>query len=379
MRYRAALANALLALVVSAACLAGLEWLLRQFVFDPSAAYIRTPGWGIAVRTNSLLPQVSGDHVLTVNRLGIRGAMPPLGATPRIAVLGGSTVEDWVLAEHETWAQQLAANLRHCAPGTWVGNLGKGGVNARHHLLQLPEIERYMPRFDMFIVLLGLNDFLFDFRIHHPFDIPDDWWKKQSFMSLPGDEGHSALLAIGRRLYGRYFPDGTKPPAASDFGLYQKHLRDAYARVRPDRWVAELPEMAPHLDRYRRTILALKAYADAYGAPMVFVTQPYVWSNRMSDETRAQIYAGFIGHELDSPDTRWYTTAALEQGLSSYNAALLSVCKANGLMCVDAAAALPREATYFYDDFHFSEKGAATVGAVVARHVRKELSECRSR
>jgi len=378
-RYRAVLANALLALGVSAACLVGLEWLLREHVFDPNAAYIRTPGWGMTVRTNDFLPNVSGDHVLTVNRLGIRGAMPPSGASPRIAVLGGSTTEDWVLAEDETWVQQLATRLRDCVPKVWTANLGKGGVNARHHLLQLPEVAKYMPRFDMFIVLLGLNDFLFDFRIHHPMEIPDDWWRKQAFMTLPGDEGSSALAVISRRLYGRYIAKTGQSAAISDFGNYQKHLRDAYAQVGAGRRVNELPEMSGHLAQYRQTIRSLKSWADAYGAPVIFVTQPFVWSGQMSDATRAQIYAGFIGHKLDAPDTKWYTASALEQGLSTYNAALLAMCKSEGLLCVDAAAEVPREAAYFYDDFHFSELGAEKVGTVVASYVRKRLSECRSR
>jgi lysophospholipase L1-like esterase len=369
--------DVLLLIAALAICIGSLEWLLRSFVFDPTVAYIRTPGWAMQVRTNDLLPNVSGDHLLQVNSLGIRGTMPGAGAKPRIAVLGGSTAEDWVLEERETWAQQLAGALRTCAPDVWVANLGKGGVNARHHLLQLPAVERYMPRFDGFVVLLGLNDFLFDLRIHHPFQIPEDWWPRQAFMSLPGEEGSSAILAIGKRLWKASRSAGTGGHGSSDFGLYQKHLRDAYARVTTDRWVNELPDLATHLANYRKTIAALKAYADRYGAPIVFVSQPYVWSASMSPETRAQIYAGFIGHELESPKTKWYTAAALEKGLAAYNATLLDMCRSEKLLCVDAAAQMPREAPYFYDDFHFSERGAALLGKSVAQAVRPQIPSCR--
>ena len=176
----------LLTILVSILCLATLELLLRSFVFDPNASYIRTPGWRMHVRTNGLLPKakVPEDHTIIVNRLGIRGATPAFGAGPKIAVLGGSTVEDWVLSERNTWPQQLAMNLSDCAPKAWVANLGKSGVNARHHLLQLPEVEKYMPKFDMFVVLMGLNDFLYDLHIHHPLETPDGWWYRLSDVSV---------------------------------------------------------------------------------------------------------------------------------------------------------------------------------------------------
>jgi lysophospholipase L1-like esterase len=369
--------DVILLVVATILCLAMLEWLLRVFVFNPNASYIRTPGWGMIVRTNDLLPHVSKDHVLTVNSLGIRGAMPAYGASPKIAVLGGSTAEDWVLAEPETWAQQLAMQLRDCAPNVWVANLGKGGVNARHHLLQLPEVEKYMPRYDLFVVLLGLNDFLYDLHIHHPFQTPEDWWRRQAFMSLPGDEGKFALVAITKRLYAKFFAAPAANAATSDFGNYQKHLRDAYAKVSPENWVDTMPDLTGHLARFQRTIRSLKAYADSYGAPILFVTQPYVWSGAMSDATQKQLFAGFIGADINSPLTKWYTPSALEKGLSAYNAATRSVCKSDGLLCIDAAAELPQEAPYYYDDFHFSSLGAAKIGEIVARQSRPHLKGCR--
>jgi lysophospholipase L1-like esterase len=369
--------DALLLAAMVALCFGILEWLLREFVFDPGSAYIRTPGWSMQVRSNGLVPHVAGDHLFVVNRLGIRGAGPQLGAAPRVAVLGGSTTEDWMLPDGKTWTQQMAAQLRDCAPDIWVANLGKGGVNARHHLIQLPETERYMPRFDLFVVLLGLNDFLFDFAIHHSPSYPEDWWRKQALMYDRGDEGSLAVVALTRRLYKRYVTDRKKGMGVSDFGIYQKSLRDAHAKVTATQWVHALPDPADKLSTYRKTIAALKKYADAYGAPMVFVTQPYVWSKDMSDETRRQIYAGFIGADMNSPATRWYTPAALEQGLSAYNATLLEACRAEKLDCVDAAGKLPREARVFYDDFHLSEAGAEMLGKLVAETVRPRVAGCR--
>lgn len=358
-------------------CFGILELLLRTFVFDPSAAYIRTPGWAIHVRDNGLLPNVSEEYLYKANQLGIRGDMPKLSTNLKVAVIGGSTVEDWVLPDSKTWSQQLAVQLADCEPDIWVANLGKGGVNARHHLIQLPEVKKYMPHFDKFVVLLGLNDFLYDLHIHHPTVTPVNWWRRQAFMYDRFDEGWFASVAISKRLFRRFVAEKNHERPASDFGNYQKSLRDAYLRVLSDQWVDALPDLTEHLKNFRKTILLLNSYSDSYGAQMVFVTQPYVWSDNLSKETRAQIYAGFIGADMESPTTKWYTTAALEKGLAAYNAMLLDTCRDEGLACVDAAQILSGRPEFFYDDFHFSALGAASIGRIVAAEIKPAFGRCK--
>jgi lysophospholipase L1-like esterase len=352
------------------------EWLCRVFIFDPTAAYIHTPGWSIAVHHNDLIPRVKEDHLIEINNLGLRGQSPSLLSSPRIAVFGGSTVEDWVLPEQRSWVHQLGDNLRSCAPNAWTGNFGKSGVNARHHLIQFPEVLRYAPRIDMFIVLLGLNDFLFDLHIHHPMVARADWWRKQALMYDHDDEGRSALLAIGLRLYRNWSKPATEPIPVSDFGYFMKALRDAHGKIADRQWVRELPSLSSHLDAYRQTISRLKEFADSYGAPIVFVTQPYIWSDTMTEPARAQIYAGYIGVDWQSPETKWYTSEALRTGLSAYNATLLDKCRADGLSCVDAARLFEGHEDYFFDDFHFSPEGAAALGAIVAKQIKNRFPGC---
>jgi len=375
-KHRNRLYGVLLVILVSVLCIGTLELLLRRFVFDPNASFIRTPGWSLSVRTNGEFPmeKVPEDHTIIINRIGLRGALPEFGANPKIAVFGGSTVEDFALSERNTWPQQLALNLSDCAPKVWVANLGKSGVNARHHLLQLPEVEKYMPKFDMFVVLMGLNDFLYDLHIHHPVETPDGWWQKQAFQSRPGDEGSFALKAIFHRLKNQYISDRNAAATVniSDFGNYMKMLRDARTKITNDQKVENLPDLKEYLERYRGTIRSLKSQADSYQVPIIFVTQPFVWSENMTEEAKAQIYSGFIGEQsigvLDSPSTKWFTPSAMEKGLSAYNATLLDMCKLERLICVDAASVV-RDASYFYDDFHFSKNGAAKVGSTVANAI----------
>lgn len=367
--------NVMLFLFISLVCITSLEVALRTLVFDPNNAYIRTPGWAIDVHHNDLLPNVEKNHRFVVNRYGIRGELPTFGSDPKIAIFGGSTVEDWVLPNSQTWVQQFEKNLRSCVPNIWVGNFGKGGVNSRHHLIQLPELIKYAPQFDMIVVLLGLNDFLFDLKIHHSLRLSEGWWREQAFMSDVNDEGRFATVALMKRLYNAISTLESEQPA-SDFGHYQKHLRDSYARVIKSQWVHSMPDLAKHLATYRETISKLKYFADNLGIPIVFVSQPYAWSEHMSPALRRQIYAGFIGSDIKSPDTKWYTPTALAGGLKSYNDTLLDKCKSDDLLCVDAERKLPKEALYYYDEFHFSALGAEKVGNTVAEFVRKHLQGC---
>jgi hypothetical protein len=59
----------------------------------------------MALHHNDPLPRVHEDHVININNLRIRGGPLSLLSSPRIAVFGGSTVEDWVLPERQTWVQ----------------------------------------------------------------------------------------------------------------------------------------------------------------------------------------------------------------------------------------------------------------------------------
>ena len=64
-----------------------------------------------------------------------------------------------------------------------------------------------------------------------------------------------------------------------------------------------------------------------------------------------------------------------------YNQALLGVCEARGVECVDLAEMVPRNEEVFYDDAHFTERGSAIVAARLAEYllVSAPLSQLRAR
>ena len=110
--------------------------------------------------------------------------------------------------------------------------------------------------------------------------------------------------------------------------------------------------------------------------PIVFLTQPFIWSENMTDEALSMIYAGFIGTDNQSPDVQWYTHDAMRVGLEAYNREMLDQCAAQNLNCMDLAQAVTKTADNFYDDFHFSEVGADNVSENVFNHLKRTTSLC---
>ena len=341
--------------------LAACEFLARVFIFDPNNHYLRTPGWRISVINDHRLPNVTGDVQLKVNRYGYLGQAPSPLANPKIGFWGGSTVEDFVLNYEETSSYQIQEKLKVCGGSPHVSNLGKAGVNIRHHLIQMEGTLSYMPKFDVHIVLLGLNDMLYDYRIHHNFETREDWWHEQSFMYTKHTEGKWALIALARRL----LANTNSEKRVSNLGAYIETLREARREAKITAWVDELPNNEENLQKYKENVLALKAFAEQQAAAIFFVTQPYLWADEMPEESISMLYAGYIGPTHQGSNVRRYTPKALAKALDGYNDALRDVCLEYSLNCIDIAAKFPKSPELFYDDFHFSEAGAKLVAEII--------------
>lgn len=55
--------------------------------------------------------------------------------------------------------------------------------------------------------------------------------------------------------------------------------------------------------------------------------------------------------------------------MDAYNETLLDVCRRGRLECFDLASAVPKESSTFFDDFHFTEKGACIVAWVLVDYL----------
>lgn len=308
--------------------------------------YIRRPGaHATFCGSPEGTPGIERDAVVRINALGLRGPMPSPDDRIKLLVIGGSTVEDMLLNDEDTWCGRLAEYL---GPHAWIGNMGRSGTNARHHAIQLEHTRDYLPKPDATLILCGLNDMLADIGAHAAEREPT---MAGCFGAGPGIGGD--------------FEDGLTFDLGADFAHYKRCRRN----VMPECWITEPPaDFERSLFAYAESLVRL---ADVAVAP-VFLTQPTLWAAEMTAAELAHCYAGGIGSPAvwDRPGTHWYRHDALAKMMACYNAVMHEACALAGAPCIDLAAGLSRDTANYYDDFHFTAVGAARVARCVAREMR---------
>jgi hypothetical protein len=104
----------------------------------------------------------------------------------------------------------------------------------------------------------------------------------------------------------------------------------------------------------------------ARGIRVVLMTQPFLWKAEQSPEEAASLWLGAA-----DDGQHYYSSAALADGLTRYNERMQRLCDDLHLECLDLANMVPRSTEMFYDDAHFTEKGAAVVAQKLADYLVK--------
>jgi lysophospholipase L1-like esterase len=346
------------------------EGLLRVWYPAPTRHYVWPPGLRVDFLTSAAAtPGVAGPGRFRTNSLGLRSDEPFADARRVVYVFGGSTAADLYLDQEEGWVQRVQEGLNRIPgqPRTWVGNLARPSLASVHNLIHFDRLLPELPRANLLVDLIGVNDLQLALKSSYLEPTPErnlDW----AFALRPPEGGVASRLATVRAVR---FVWRTWQQAR--LGFVQTRDGAGYARLRECRQTAPLanlvdvlPDLAPGLEEYRRNLQALAERARAYGAPIVFLTQPTLWAKDMGASERSRLLAGGIGPiKTWCTHQRYYSPQALAAGMQAFNDVLRDVCRAPGMTCRDLAAALPPRAEYFYDDMHFSEAGAARVAELV--------------
>jgi lysophospholipase L1-like esterase len=342
------------------------------FVWPPHLERVFRPSPGI-------MPGVEGPARFFVGSLGLRG--DELGADDdlRVLAVGGSTTECLYLDQGEAWPQRLQvelARLQHRRP--WVGNAGRSGLNARDHLVQLRHLLPQLPRMDVVVLLVGLNDMMLALAQDEAWDAgfldregAEAELLARAFDVRPLAEEHglpfhrrTALWRLIERMRAELLPARTQDTAGERYRSWREH------RASAARWRTELPgHVEAALDEYRQSLRSLIATCRERGAVPLLVTQPAMWRSDLPEHLDALLWMGGVGDYQSEPGHEYYTPAALARGMELYNRALLEVAGDEEVNAFDLAAAMPRDASAFYDDVHFNEAGARRVAELLARHM----------
>ena len=124
--------------------------------------------------------------------------------------------------------------------------------------------------------------------------------------------------------------------------------------------------LAPALGEFRANLERLAAIAEEQGVRLVLLTQPVLWGANLAPELDARCWYGWVGRPPWEGPEAYVSLAAMAEGMERYNAVLRAVAADRGLGLVDLAAELSGDPEVFYDDCHFTERGAQRVAELVA-------------
>ena len=390
--YRTRIAELGLLLVFVLLSLALAEFVIRIAIPDSERHFVLPPNQQITLEPNAEeLKGVSDTSNYLTSSHGIRGyEFGEDGSEYRILIFGGSTTQNMYLDQTETWTLKLASMLNEItSTTTWSGDVGRSGHSARSHVLQIRNLLPELPELDAIIVLVGVNDMTIALRqgenYEKPIPLSDPVALQEqtlgAFIQLPGP----SHLQKTQYLYGdvpfykrlalyQLLSQAKTSMVAATRNTEQDRFGTIYADWRSKRKNAsEIIDVAPPLeealDVYRSYLTSIVAAANDNDVRLILLTQPYLWKPSMSDEEQRTLWMGGQGDFQFESGAAYYSTRVLADSLDRYNEATLEICQLSGTECFDLAAALPKSLDMFFDDVHFTERGAHEVAVLVSDYL----------
>lgn len=155
-----------------------------------------------------------------------------------------------------------------------------------------------------------------------------------------------------------------------DVGLTHKRLRAR--RQAATHFIDHLPDLTSPLAEYARNLNRIVDLVKKNGSQIVLMTQPVLWRRDLGPAAQNLLWFGGTGNFLKERGNPYYSVAVLEQAMNRYNETLIKVCKSRGINYIDLAKKVPRTTENFYDDVHFTEKGARLVAKIVSEYFLKQ-------
>lgn len=349
-------------------CLVGFELGARVLIHKPLPAVWR-PGSKYVLKSDTkAFPGVSPVAHFSVNELGLRGPLLPRN-TPsyKIVTIGGSTTLCLLLDDGKTWPDLLMQqmNERQKRIKVWVANAGVNGHTAVHHLIMLRGLQSVYQD-NLFIFLPGINDLQYTLGFHGG---PTD-----NFLSGEAARFERQMNSGGENPYPFYrrlrtyqlFRKSLDKLVERTTGIQRNEVLDEIAlrKQRAQGAIAPMPDLTVGITEYRGRIHRLGEACKNLQVGCLFLTQPNMWRGDLSMQEKELLLFGWLGRK-DQPDA-YVAVSDLATAITSYNRALLDVCKEEHLQCLDLAGLILPNTSNFYDDVHFNEGGAATVARVIA-------------
>ena len=328
------------------------ESIFGYWFFGPNLGFLNVKINQTRVDSNSPFYPPETKVVYRRDQYGLRG---DYGSPENITILavGGSTTNDRVANEGDTWTDVLQQNLHAFGKNEIIANAGIDGHSTVGHIrsfeLWFNKIPNLSPKYIIYYV--GIND-----RGVSAGDIPlpdrlkstnvvrriSNYTKNHSFF-VRGFGNLKGFLAA-RRIGVAY--------ELWDFREIEPEFAFAAQTFEPDR------RFLASLDAYRQRLQTLFFLTSKFGAESIFVTQPV----GLVKKEEGGLYV-VNGSDADS----------IYLQMIEYNRVLMEFCASVEATCIDLASELDFGLKDFYDSSHTTPSGSRKIGKFLSKKLRQVI------
>lgn len=318
-----------------------------------------------------LQSKIAKHEGLTVNNLGFRGeeiAIRKQNGTYRIFVLGGSTVLNREVLFEKNAVRLLEKKLRLRFPGRKIEviNAGKDYYTSEHSLIQyMFKIADLNP--DLIIMWHGANDIMASCALEGVI----------SHGEYNSDYSH-LFGAVSNIVFNYFRPQTIVQIKLVTFDFLVKSFQDNLYSDMIKNLINKNREKAtldfaqgkntitvhdfPSIVAYSRNLSYFINFAKNRGTPLILGNQPtLIKENNSLEELKVIIFPRLTCTQ----NGKYYNLESLSYSLNLFNKETEKVAKDNNIMFVDLNKNVPKNLKYFFDGFHYTEKGNEHVANIL--------------
>jgi lysophospholipase L1-like esterase len=376
-KFNKILINILLAVVSVVISLIIIEIFLR--IFDNEKYYIWPPYTKLILTPNSkILPGINGTSNFSINSEGFRSDEPDGKSEINILVLGGSTTECLYLDQNETWTYLLEKKINESVGNKfYVMNGGRSGLNSFHFLLQTEKILEQFKWINTIIIMPGINDLQYALSLGNQYKpVTKESCYDGAFLVSPLNTflpfyKRTQLFTILSKVKRNYSKSELYQDATGEvFNIWWANRRNAVE------YIDSLPDLESSLTDYANNLKGIIDIAKQKNKKIIFLTQPVIWNDSISEQYSRLCWYGWIGESQYSNSGKYYTIKQLYNGIKKYNDVTIKVCNENNINYLELEKMLSKDTTTFIDDCHFNESGAKKVSQIIFKYLlEKKLFE----
>jgi lysophospholipase L1-like esterase len=297
--------------------------------------------------------------VHTKNSLGFRGPEIPPNFKDYLTIiaLGGSTTECFYLSDGNDWPSILERKLKDISNNVWVNNAGFDGHSTFGHKILIDDfILKIKP--DIILLLVGANDVgREDLNKGYDRRISPKSYNSNKENILPKSEFYNLIRNIFRVLQAR------------EMEVHHKEIDPLTLetlKINENEKNLILQHHKEFLDNYNKRVnLLIDSCIEANIEP-ILITQPLLWGDVIDPVTKVNL-AELKTKKEQNGLVQWKI-------LELYNDIIRKSAKEKNVFIIDLAKLMPKDSSYFYDDYHFTNSGAEKVAEIIFSEMKNHIT-----